>query len=142
MNLIEWKGRQLGQLVPLLKRASASKNLNWRVDIAETFRYLTHQVKELADRCCSGRLILLHEAREAYRHWDLTFGVSAGRILRGLRSVLWSCGFGGTHGKVQDPYLEEVSMLGHQDLQPHQQQTIHCSLEKVREARKQKLSMC
>uniref|UniRef100_A0A6T7NXX2 Histone deacetylase domain-containing protein n=1 Tax=Hanusia phi TaxID=3032 RepID=A0A6T7NXX2_9CRYP len=96
---------------------------------SETFRYLTHQVKELADRCCSGRLILLHEGgySEVYAPFC---GLAVLEELTGIRS------------KVQDPYLEEVSMLGHQDLQPHQQQTIHCSLEKVREARKQKLSMC
>jgi acetoin utilization deacetylase AcuC-like enzyme len=78
---------------------------------SESFRGLARAVLDLAAEVCDGRLVLVHEGGYSTAYVPFC-GLATIEELAGVRTA------------VEDPFLEELSGLGGQELQPHQRAAI------------------
>lgn len=75
------------------------------------FAEMTAQLKSVAERCCAGRLVMIHEG-----------GYSEGYVPLCGHAVIATLADSGI--VVPDPQNEEIAAWGYQDLQPHQRTLI------------------
>jgi len=90
---------------------------------SDTFRMMTKMVKGVAERCCSGKLVVVHEGGYS-PHYAPFCALAVVEELSGLKS------------DAEDPYLKEFRGLGQQELQPHQQQAVDTAVKALADARK------
>lgn len=77
----------------------------------DAFARMTAQVKALAERCCQGRLVMVHEG-----------GYSEGYVPLCGHAVIQA--LAGSATAVPDPQNDEIAAWGYQSLQPHQRELI------------------
>ena len=78
---------------------------------SSSFARMTHQVRALAERCCRGRLVMVHEG-----------GYSEGYVPLCGHAVIQS--LAGSDIAVTDPQDAEIAAWAYQALQPHQRELI------------------
>ena len=78
---------------------------------SQAFATMTAQVKAVAERCCSGKLVVVHEG-----------GYSEGYVPLCGHAVIQA--LAGSKTAVFDPQNDEIATWGYQSLQPHQQALI------------------
>jgi acetoin utilization deacetylase AcuC-like enzyme len=90
--------------------ASAFDPLGRQLCTSETYRAMTGTLRKLADECCGGRLVAIHEG--GYSPWYVPFLVRA--IVAELAAL----------PPYPDPYLHTLNELPGQRLQSHQRRRI------------------
>jgi acetoin utilization deacetylase AcuC-like enzyme len=99
--------------------ASAMDPLGRMLCTSETYRAMAARIGAAADSLCSGRLLATHEG--GYSNAYVPFcGLAVIEEFAGVRTP------------VVDPYLEELALMGGQDLQPHQSAVIDAAAGLVR----------
>lgn len=78
---------------------------------SQAFATMTAQVKAVAERCCAGKLVIVHEG-----------GYSEGYVPLCGHAVVQT--LAGSTTAVFDPQNDEIAAWGYQALQPHQQALI------------------
>ena len=99
--------------------ANAMDPLGRMLCTSETFRDLGRRIVGAAEALCAGRLVATHEG--GYSNAYVPFcGLAVIEEFAGIRTA------------VTDPYLEELMLMGGQELQPHQAAAIEAAAALVR----------
>jgi acetoin utilization deacetylase AcuC-like enzyme len=102
--------------------ASANDPLGRQMLTSRSYREMTAMLLELADRHCSGRLAMSHEG--GYNPVYTPFcGLAVMETLAGVAD------------HFEDPYLEGLETMGHQELQTHQGELVDMVVPLVEEIR-------
>jgi acetoin utilization deacetylase AcuC-like enzyme len=99
--------------------ASAMDPLGRMLCTSETYRAMAARIAAAAASLCGGRLVATHEG--GYSNAYVPFcGLAVIEEFAGIRT------------SVVDPYLEELMLMGGQDLQPHQAAAVEAAANLVR----------
>lgn len=99
--------------------ASALDPLGNMILHSDDYREMTARVKRLAEKLCSGKLMLVHEGGYSTSYVPFCALASVEELT-------------GTRTWAQDPFLEAFKLYSYRDLQPHQQDVVAKVKERVK----------